>query len=212
MLGRISLVGALVACLAVLAAEKAPHASRPPEAATRHVKLLAVPHLQQETMLCVPTSAAMILAYYGDPQSPRLLKTLSAGKSYSPSAPFNDFTGTWYRDQLRGLQQLGYVWSEVLFADTEEGFSAALEVIDREIKLDHPVMIDFSFKAGQGHSVVVVGIDPVARQIFYLDPGRPAPGRVILGYDELARIWNEHAYDHRFRSVVITQPRTIGSA
>lgn len=211
MLGRISLVCAIVACFAVVAAETAPQSGGSPAATESHVKVLAVPHLKQESMLCVPTSAAMILAYYGDPEPPRLLKSLAAGRPYNPSAPFTDFTGTWNRDQIRGLQQLGYAWSEQTFADTDEGFSAGIEVIEREIGLGHPVMIDFTLKPGEGHSVVVVGVDPVARQIFFLDPARANPGRIVLGYTELAHFWNEHGFGHRFRDLVITQPRSIGS-
>lgn len=74
--------------------------------------ILAVEHLRQEPMLCVPTSAAMVLAFYGDPRPPRLLKSLAAGRFYDPSAAFTDFTITSYDGIVRAVGSLG------LFMDT----------------------------------------------------------------------------------------------
>ena len=44
---------------------------------------LDVPFLAQGTLLRVPTSAAMVLAFYGDAQPPRKLEALAAGRAYA---------------------------------------------------------------------------------------------------------------------------------
>lgn len=82
---RLRLVG-LTVCILMLTACGA---AKPPSG----VKL-DVPFLAQETLLCVPTSAAMVLAFYGDAQPPRKLKALAAGRAYDPAAPFTDFSHT----------------------------------------------------------------------------------------------------------------------
>ena len=49
--------------------------------------LLPVPHIAQEPELCVPTAAAMVLAYYGDERAPREIKTLAQGRDCDPEVP-----------------------------------------------------------------------------------------------------------------------------
>ena len=48
-------------------------------------------HQAQETNLCVPTSASIILDYFGRQISPREIKELSMGREYSPDQPFSRF-------------------------------------------------------------------------------------------------------------------------
>jgi hypothetical protein len=167
--------------------------------------ILAVPHIQQETLLCVPTSAAMILAFYGDPQPPRRLKVLASGGAYNPAAAFNDFSITYYRDLIRGLQTLGYSWMERSYPETEAGFTEGIGLIESEIRNGRPVMIDIS--APDGHTIVVSGFDTNARQVFVVDPNRPAPGSRWMSYGELQSLWNEHGMGGNFRSLVTTRPK-----
>jgi len=53
---------------------------------------LSISHIRQENNLCVPTSAAMVLKYFGENRSPRELKTLSRGRDYNEKVKFTDFT------------------------------------------------------------------------------------------------------------------------
>ena len=165
---------------------------------------LEVPYLRQEPNLCVPISAAMILAFYGDPQPPRRLKRLAMGKPYDPKAPFSDFSITLYRDLIKGMGRVGYAWAERTYPDTPAGAAAGLRDIEAELRAGRPVMVDVSLP-GIGHTFVVRGFDPFRRTLLIVDPSAPAPGRRTLGYDAFARVWNEHAYGGRFRALIVTR-------
>ena len=168
--------------------------------------ILAVSQIQQETLLCVPTSAAMVLAYYGDPQPPRRLKVLASGGLYDPNVPFNDFSVTPYRDLVRGVQSLGYSWAEQDYPNTETGFTDGLALIESEVRNGEPVMVDVS--EPQGHTVVIGGFDKPGRRLLAVDPGVDAPGQHWISYDTFETIWNERAYGGNFRALIRTQPRT----
>ena len=167
---------------------------------------LAVPHMVQESQLCVPTSAAMVLAFYDDPQAPRRLKALSRGRAYDPAAPFDDFTITLFTDMKRGLSTLGYAWNDAAFSDTRAGFSDGMTVIERELMARRPVLVDISHD-GVGHTLVIRGFDSVSRELFLLDPAQPAPGAVTVSYDQFEALWNEHTYGGQFRALMTTAPK-----
>jgi len=172
---------------------------------SHHVEL-PVPHLVQETLLCVPTSTAMVLAFYGDRQEPRALKALSRGKTYDPAAPFNDFTITLFGDMKRGLARLGYHWSDAAFADTPQGYAEGLKVLEDELRAGRPVLVDITAD-GVGHTLVVSGFDDQRRELYMVDPAQPPPGRITVRYDQFADYWNEHAYGGQFRALMKTAPK-----
>ena len=176
------------------------------EVRTNDKTLLAVPHLDQETLLCVPTSAAMVLSYYGDPQSPRRLKALASGGAHDPAAAFNDYSVTLYRDLVRAVQSLGYSWSEQDYPDTEAGFTDGMALIESQVRNGQPVMVDVS--APQGHTVVISGFDREGKRLRVVDPAVPAPGRRWITYDAFEAAWNDHAFNGDFRALVRTQPRS----
>lgn len=165
---------------------------------------LKIGFIRQERLLGVPTSAAIIMRYYGDEQTPRKLKKMSRGAVYVASEPFDDFSITFYRDIVKAAADLGYSWHEKAFADDPLGFQKGLETIKRELEHGRPLMIDVS--APEGHTVVVSGFDEALRCIFVVDPNIAAPGRYSISYDRLQSIWNEHAFKRNFRSLVITSP------
>ena len=167
---------------------------------------LKISHIAQEQLLCVPTSAAMILGYYGDPQSPRRLKALAAGRVYDPNVPFDDFSITLFRDQIRAVRDLGYHWREETFADTPEGLAEGMKRVEAELSAGRPVMVDVTLQAG--HTFVVAGFDPVQRRLIIVDPAAPAPGRHVVSYEEFGRIWNERAYGGDFRAMILTAPKS----
>ncbi len=194
----------LVAAVGVSQVARTWHGDAPPrEARTPQRTWLGIQHLRQEPMLCVPTSAAMVLAYYGDTQPPRRIKVLSRGQDYDPRAPFNDFTITLFSDLVRGLGTLGYAWSQETFPDTPEGFAAGLDRIEDELRNGRPVLVDSSF-GPIGHTVVISGFDLQKRELYLVDPDMPPPGRASVAFDRFEALWNEHATGGHFRAMVVT--------
>ncbi len=147
----------------------------------------------------------MILAFYGDQQSPRKLKVLATGRKYEPAEPFNDFSITMYRDIIAAVQQLGYTWQEHALSNDVAGFERGVGIIAAELKRGHPVMIDLSVP--YGHTVVVSELDLEQRMIKLIDPEQPSPGKVALTLEQLRDQWNESAYGGNFRSLIVTQPK-----
>lgn len=167
--------------------------------------ILPIAHIAQESLLCVPTSAAMILAYYGDPQSPRKLKALAATGRYDPDHPFDDFSITFYREIVAAVRRLGYDWRELSLPDDDSGFDEGMRMIAAELDRGRPVMIDLSIP--QGHTVIVAGLDSKKQVATLIDPAQPAPGTVPFPLEWLRSSWNERAYGGDFRSLILTGPR-----
>ena len=148
----------------------------------------------------------MVLAYYGDNQEPRRLKALAHGADYRSGEPFKDFSITLYKDQIRGLQRIGYSWEEETFADTTVGAALGISEIEYEVAAGRPVLVDASLPQG-GHTFVVRGFDKAHHYLFIVDPSLPAPGLATVTYGQFAVIWNEHAYGGAFRSLMTTRPK-----
>jgi hypothetical protein len=204
---RLFAAAALAATVLGLSACDRVQARAEAEVRTAAKTLLNVPHRRQETLLCVPTSTAMVLAFYGDDQPPRRLKALASGVDYRPDAPFSDFSITLYRDMIRGLERIGYDWGERDFADTSAGFDEGIGFIEQELAAGRPVLVDVSLSQG-GHTFVIRGFDHAARQLFIVDPSRYAPGRATVTYDQFATVWNEHAYGSNVRGLMNTRPKS----
>ena len=166
--------------------------------------ILAVQHLRQEPMLCVPTSAAMVLAFYGDPRPPRLLKSLAAGRFYDPNAPFSDFSVTSYDGIVRAVRSLGYGWVQHTFDNDGAGFEKGLDLIEAEVRKGHPVLVDATLPSG--HTFVIRGFDMQRSELFAVDPDEPSPGGREISFDEFKTVWNENAYGNDFRVLIVTQP------
>jgi hypothetical protein len=180
-----------------------PNAARPrPD---QQAVALAVPHIRQEKNLCVPTSAAMVLGFFGDQRSPRELKVLSGGRPYDPSAPFDDFSSTWFKDIVTGLRRIGYVWSEGYFSNDAAGFEKGLTAMELSLDRGNPVLVDTSFVKTEGHTFVVVGVDRKAAQLRIIDPDRPAPGVRIMTMKDFEAVWNSTAVGTNKRGAIFTK-------
>jgi hypothetical protein len=168
---------------------------------------LPVRHIAQETLLCVPTDAAMIMAFYGDQQAPRKLKLLAEGKS--ADGPFDDFSITLYKDMVSGAGRLGYDWRTLDLADDDAGYLSGMAMIQGELDKGHPVIVDLTIPSG--HSVVIAGYDLGRSEYLVVDPAQPAPGTFPISFDQFKPIWNEHAYGLKIRSLILTSPKTEGT-
>ena len=168
--------------------------------------VLSVQHLQQEPLLCVPTSAAMVLAFYGDPRPPRFLKSLAAGRFYDPNVPFTDFTITSYDGIIKAVRSLGYGWVQHTYDNDDSGFHSGLILIESELRNGHPVLVDATLPSG--HTFVMRGFDTDMKTLFAVDPNEPAPGEREISFDEFRTVWNENAYGNNIRSLIVTQPNS----
>lgn len=134
------------------------HSSLPAPSVREKFVRLEVPHIRQRPWLCVPTSSAMILKYFGKNYDPRKLKRLAEG--HKPKSKRNR-RFTYFRDMRRGLQKIGYSWRIENYSKTEAGFEHGLERIKASLRNRLPVMIDVHL--GQGHTFVVMGFNEKKR-------------------------------------------------
>ena len=77
---------------------------------------LSLNHIKQEKgeLMCVPSSAAMVLAYYGDARRPREIRILALGRDVKRRIPFKKL--------VIGLRSLGYYWYTRSYECNETGF------------------------------------------------------------------------------------------
>ena len=161
--------------------------------------LLDVPYIRQPSYLCVPTSAAMILAYQVNPHDPRELKALA--ESHKPKAKRNT-TFTYWADMKRGLAKVGERWTIRVYPNTKPGFSGGLADMRTALRRGRPVMIDVHL--GPGHTFVVMGFNDDRRVVYIRDPNVSKTQARILTYDELALHWNNHKFGNS-RSLFISK-------
>jgi hypothetical protein len=185
---------------------------KPPQNIAGQSAWLSLRYKDQETNLCVPTSASIILDYFGNEVSPRQIKELSMGREYSPDEPFNDFTITLFRDLISGLRRIGYSWKEKDYPDNLNGLRQGLAEIEHSLDDGMPVMIDTTRLNGHssavaGHTFVVAGYSVPQQSLYVVDPNIPAPGTRVVGFKELESIWNSRSVNFDKRAAVFPQGR-----
>ena len=162
---------------------------------------LNVKHQVQETMLCMPTSASMMLSKLGWNFPPRQIKLASLGKTwYGPSAPFNDYTGMSFMGLQTALQKLGQKGMCTTYSD--QNFTIGLEDIKNSIRRGYPVIIGTTVQVYYGHAVLVIGFDEKNKRVVIDNPAYRAPGIVYYSYDDLKnKYWNNKFFGSTSRSV-----------
>lgn len=163
--------------------------SFPKPAIADNYVLLDVPHIRQEPNLCVPTSAAMILSYFGEDYGPELLKSYAEG--YKPKSKRNA-NFTYWEDMNVALRKIKKNWKVRSYPDTKRGFESGMLAIKASLRKRKPVMIEVHL--AEGHTFVVVGYDEVKNVIYIRDPGLAGNLVRVLSYDELQRSWNNHRF------------------
>lgn len=158
-----------------------------PGISATHVRL-DMPHLRQGHDLCVPTSAAMILRYFGEKHDPRQLKALA--ENHKPLSQRNSFT--YWRDMEHALRQIGHKWKIRGFARTDAGFRSGLSAIKKNLRRGLPVMIDVHQDAG--HTFVVMGYDDAKQVVYIRDPNIPGSQSRVLSYAVLRENWHDHRF------------------
>lgn len=165
------------------------HRKLPPAQVSDALVRLDVPHIRQGTNLCVPTSAAMVLRYFGEDADPHALKALAEG--HKPQARRNrDFT--YWADMNHALRQLGYRWRIKDYPRTNAGFSAGMRDMRAHLRKGLPVLIDVHM--GPGHTFVVMGYDDARQLVFVRDPDIPGNRSRQISYANLRDNWHNHQF------------------
>jgi len=99
-------------------------------------------HQDQEYDLCMPTSASMVLDYFGDSLAPREIKALTRGKEYKPGDIFKDFSGTDDHDLVAALARRGYRWRVKDYRIDAGGLQAGLADFERSLDAGIPATAD----------------------------------------------------------------------
>ncbi len=150
---------------------------------------LDVPHSQQGLNLCVPTSSAMILRYFGKTYDPSVLK--ARAETHKPPANRNrDFT--LWRDMKVALLTINAYWEIRNYPRTDAGLAEGLADIKTAPRSGNPVMIDVHL--AQGHTFVIMGYNDHINAVYVRDPDLPASHVRILPYTELASSWHNHRF------------------
>ena len=166
-----------------------PHSRLPAPVVSDAVVRLDIPHIRQQPGLCVPTSSAMILRYFGETHDPLKLKALAEERK--PPAQRNTAFTLWV-DMRQALQRLGKNWAIREYAKADAGFERGLADIKRSLHAGNPVMIDVHL--GEGHTFVVMGYNDREKVAYVRDPNLPSSESRALAYDELLRSWHNHKF------------------
>lgn len=204
------ITGMLLAAVSILAAAQELPFTPPPNIPGQSA-WIPVRHQSQELNLCGPTSASMVLDYFGVAVGAREIKALSRSKTYRPGDEFTDFTPTSDLDLLRALRRLGYKWPSKSYPLNESGFWRGVWDIERSLDKGLPVLIDTTLYAG--HTYVVTGYSAPNQTIIVVDPASEKPGVRAVRLADLIWIWKDgDDRDGDRWAVFSSRPRATTSA
>lgn len=166
-------------------------------------KNLQVPYLKQEKNLCVPTCAAMVLAYYSKSIPAREIKVWSRGEEYSPKDLFNDFTQTFFDQLISGLKKHDIIWQKKIFSNDEGGFLLGVKELKNQIDQGRPVIIDTSLSKN-GHTLIISGYKQNATVFVATDPNLEKPGIREFSLADLKKVWSSKLTGTNDRGAILT--------
>lgn len=145
---------------------------------------LKVRPVKQETNLCVPTSASMMLALKGWNYPPRQIKLATKNQPYyGPNTPFNDFTMTNLGELKKGLDMLGQKnWRTGAYKGDAAGLAKGMLDIKASLKMGKPVLLAVGM-----HAVVICGFDDDSQLFTVADPGTGSVGTYT--YSSMNSVW-----------------------
>ena len=177
------------------------HRKLPPPAITKTYVRLDVPHIRQKDFMCVPTSAAMVIGYFGERIDPASLKKLA--ESHKPRDKRNS-TFTYWRDLDYALKRYGYRWKIKDYPKTDRGFSTGLNDIKKHLSKGRPVLIDVH--QDEGHTFVVMGFNDETQVVYVRDPNLPKQRSRVFSYAALKQSWHNHRFAEN-RSAFFASPK-----
>ena len=156
-------------------------------------------HIHQGWNNCAPTSSAMYARFHGSTATPYDFKRLC------PASPIG--TGTDWSDLIAAAGKLKMKWKLLTFPHTEAGFAKGTAFLRGELDAGRPVVIDFNFANGSGHTLVCVGYSTDENVYLLRDPAHPSPGLRIMPAEELEKLWQSRHYSRvateRVRPVIV---------
>lgn len=157
----------------------------PPSSPSSSYFKINLNHQEQEYMLCVPTSASIMLDKFGWNYPPRQIKLATLRKPwYGQSTPFNNWTPMTIGDLFRGLDYLGIKnWKFGFYNNSE--FNIGLNEIKASIRQGNPVLIVVTYGGPVGHAMAVCGYDDANQRLIINDPANRKPGIVYYSYSDL---------------------------
>ncbi len=158
---------------------------------------IKVGYQHQGYNMCVPTSTAIVLSYYGEKISPEKIKALSTPDT-------STFAGTFLSDLVKGVKKLGYLWQVRTFSMDSLGFERGFAEIKAALDDGHPILLSTSLPP-IGHTMVMVGYDTLHKQIFLMDPNSAFPGNRTISFTVFHKLWHEDIA--KVRAFVLTQPK-----
>lgn len=177
------------------------HSKLPAPALTKSYVRLDVPHMRQRDNLCVPTSAAMVIKYFGENVDPVELKMLA--ENHKPKDQRNS-TFTYWSDVNYALKKYGYKWQIRSYPKSNSGFRSGLRDIKRHLRKGRPVLIDVH--QDEGHTFVVMGFNDEAEVVYVRDPNLSRKKSRILSYAVLKQNWHNHRFANN-RSAFFAIPK-----
>jgi hypothetical protein len=157
----------------------------PPSSPSSSYFKINLNHQEQEHMLCVPTSASIMLDKFGWNYPPRQIKLATLRKPwYGSSTPFSYWTPMTIGSLFDGLEYLGIKnWRFGFYSNSE--FNIGLNDIKESIRQGNPVMIIVTYGGPIGHAMVICGYDDANQRLILNDPANRKPGIVYYSYSDL---------------------------
>lgn len=156
---------------------------------SKQVVFLNVPYMKQKPWLCVPTSSAMILRYFGEKHDPEKLK--AAAENYKSKSRRNK-QFTYYVDMRRALRKVGKRWHLRDYKKTKSGFQRGWREIKRSLRRGNPVMVDVHL--GGGHTFVVIGYNDREKMVYIRDPDVYEGLSRAIPYSDFIKYWHNHRF------------------
>jgi hypothetical protein len=154
--------------------------------------IININHQRQESMLCLPTCASMMLNKFGWNYPPRQIKLATMKLPYyGPNTPFKYWTSTSSQDIMSALNYLGIKsWRSSHYLNNDSDFNRGFDHIKASLKMGYPVMVIIRPSGGYLHAVVVNGFDESKKIIHITDPGTTFnKGAATYSYSLFKAIW-----------------------
>lgn len=145
--------------------------------------MLDLKHQVQGPNMCVPTSAAIVMNYYGVTADPAKIMQLGGGSQKDGMAA---------EALTKALKNWEFNWPTETYRVDSAGFKRGLKDILTELSADRPVLIHIHSRNRTilSHIVTLIGYDIKRQEVYYLDTAA-GPKTLRIGFKQLNREWSD---------------------